>query len=84
MNFTIAQKLQDMKNAGGAWQRHHQADQILIDLRDLLSENEYSEIQIALGHYRSGEGTGELYTVCNRFINKYRGQQPPRSSRICA
>lgn len=83
MNMITAAKLQEMKNAGGAQQRQHRADGVLEELREMLLEDEYCQVSMALSHYRSGEGTHELYAVCNRLIQKYQGQHPPRTSRIC-
>jgi len=83
MNFTTAAKLQEMRNAGGCQQRQQQAKKFMAELEDMLLAGEYQELSTAWHHYRSGEGSVELYAVCNRLINKYRQGPPARTSIIC-
>lgn len=82
MNFSTARLLEELKNYGGSQQRIVQADKTLSVLRDVLLAGEYQVIQVAISHYRSGEGREELDRECNRLIKKYRGDPPPRYRKV--
>lgn len=79
MKMHIVNKLQEMKDAGGAWQRMAKGDQVLAELRDLLPGVEYDRVSIARGHYQTGEGRVELDQVCNELMLKYREDRYPRN-----
>lgn len=76
--------LTQMQKFGGLHHRQSFALAILDQLRECLPDNEYMEVEAAWKLYNGGCGDQELYAVCNRLINKYRGGPPPRKSLICA
>lgn len=79
MNSPIVEKLQQLKQAGAAWQkdlRGERATNLLRELEGLLKPEEYLKVSIARSHYLIGEGRQELDIECNALIQKYRLNPP--------
>lgn len=83
INFNTARILELMKSVGGCIQRREKAKQVLEELKGMLLTGEYQQVVTAVGHYQTGEGREELDRVCNRLIQKYRGNPPTRTSMVC-
>lgn len=72
MKKKILNVLDQFRNKAGAWQSQAKASKLLFELKTLLKEDEWKELNIAHSHYLIGEGSEELYDVCKRIIQKYK------------
>lgn len=79
MKMHTVNKLQEMKENGGSWQRVDKAKNTLEELENLLTGDEYRAVKMAHGHYLTGEGRVELDQICNTLIRKYRQDTDPRT-----
>lgn len=70
MSVTI-NNLQQFREKGAAWQSQATAVRLLTKLKELLTEEEYTQLEIAHSHYKLGEGRKELDAVVTDLIKKY-------------
>lgn len=69
--LVIRRTLDEFRNKAGAWQSQYKAEKLKIELKNLLTEDEYWKLVIAHSHYVTGEGEQELYDVCKQLMDKY-------------
>jgi hypothetical protein len=69
--LVIRRTLDEFRNKAGAWQGQDKAEKLKIELKNLLTEDEYRKLVIAYSHYVTGEGEVELYDVCKQLMDKY-------------
>ncbi len=70
-NPEIITKLNLFKNKGCVIYCQQKATKVLAELKIALSEKDYQALRLAHSHYLLGEGSQELWVVCNNLILKY-------------
>jgi len=72
MKNPTAETIDKFRNKACSWQGQRVANQLLKELKELLTKEEYTQLSIAYDHYVLGEGASETYDVCKELIIKYR------------
>lgn len=70
-NRILCISLERFRNKCAAWQTQENANRLLRQLKKVLPEDEWWKLKIAHSHYVNGEGSEEVYSVCNELIKKY-------------